>query len=411
LENIQIIIYVVIGAIICESIFYIIVTTANKKFPWLITKKDECPELSKSGLEKFFQNGFDKDLGWVRKPNTTNAESGKTGSVKWSINEKGGRINPGFEGKESLISCYGDSFTFARQVNDNETWEHELSKIMNSNIQNFGVGNYGFDQALLRLKREFKSKKTKYVIIGVVPDSIRRNLNSWKHYFEYGNTFGFKPRFVLSDNELKLINNPINEESKFNRYKEFLDEIRKYDYFYKKKFCKEMISFPYCINIFKNPRRNFSIIYWILKIEIYKKMKKNISKIEWEPMKIIMRINLEWRIRLYNNNEAKNIFNEIIKEFVKTSTEEEFQPIFIMMPQKDDLIFVKSNYNYYQEFIESLKSIQRLKIIDLTDDLLQENNLGELYSDDNEYGGHFSQQGNKKIAEIIYKKLKEFYVI
>ena len=354
----------IIGVILYESIFYMVVTTVNKKFQWLIIKKDEQPKLSDKGLEKFFQTGFDKELGWIRKPNTNNAESGKIKSVIWNINEKGARVNPGFEGKKSLVSCYGDSFTFARQVDDDETWEHELSKLMNSNVQNFGVGNYGIDQALLRIKREYKTKKTKYVILGVVPDSIRRNLNFWKHYFEYGNTFGFKPRFVLSNNKLKLIKNPIDEESKFYCYEEFLEQIRKHDYFYNKKFCKEMIRFPYCISIFKNPRRNFSIIYWVIKIGIYKKIRKNISKFEWEPMKIIMRINLKWRIKLYKNNEATNIFSKIIEEFIKVAEKEEFEPIFVMMPQKDDIIFVKSNYNFYQEFIEGLDVKNKLKIID-----------------------------------------------
>lgn len=401
----------IIGAIICETIVYILVTTVNKKFQWLIIKRDEKPKLTKKGLERFFLNGFDEELGWVRKPNTNNAESGKIKSVNWNINEKGARINPDFEEKESLISCYGDSFTFGRQVNDDETWEHELSKLTNSNVQNFGVGNYGIDQALLRLKREYKTKKTKYVILGVVPDSIRRNLNFWKHYFEYGNTFGFKPRFILSNNELKLIKNPIDEESKFYYYEEFLEEIRKHDYFYDKKFSKEIITFPYCINIFKNPRRNFSIIYWVIKIGIYKKMKKDISKFGWEPMKIIMRINLKWRIKLYKNSEAKIIFSKIIDEFMKFSKKEEFQPIFLMMPQKDDIIFIKSNYNFYQEFLEEINVNNKLKIIDLTKELLLENNLDDLYTDNNEYGGHFSQQGNKKVAEIIYKKFQEFFGI
>lgn len=409
MENLLIIIYVIIGFIIVESIVYGLVKNVNKKFQWLIIKKDENPKLSKKRLEKFFQNGFDEELGWIRKPNTNNEESGKTKFVKWNINDKGARMNPGYEEKESMISCYGDSFTFGRQVNDNETWEHELSKLMNTNIQNFGVGNYGIDQSFLRLKKEFKSKKTKYVILGVVPDSIRRNLNFWKHYFEYGNTFGFKPRFVISENNLKLIRNPINEESKFYEYEEFLDEIKEYDYFYKNKFCKEIIKFPYCVTVLKNPLRNFSIIYWISKIALYKKMKKDISKIEWNPMKIIMKINLKWRIQLFQDKEAENIFKKIIEEFVKFSKDEKFKPIFVMLPQKDDLLFIKSNYNFYKKFIDKLNVIEGLKVIDITGELLQENELDNLYSDDNEYGGHFSKYGNKKVGEILHLKFLEFF--
>lgn len=407
LESLSIFGYtLLLSFIMVEIIAYGIVKFVNKRFQWLILKKDEEPELSKQELTKFFRGGFDTELGWVRKPNTNNDEYGRSAFVKWSINEKGARVNPGYENQESTISCYGDSFTFARQVNDDETWEHELSKMMNSNIQNFGVGNYGIDQSLLRLKREYKSNKTKYVILGVVPDSIRRNLSFWKHYFEYGNTFGFKPRFIVSDNELRLIKNPINEESKFFEYKKHLDELRQYDYFYKKKFCKDIICFPYCITVFKQPKRNLSIIYWVLKISFDKKMKKDVSNIEWNPMKTIMRINLKWRVRLYREKHATKIFKKIIEEFNKFAMQEKFIPVFVFLPQKDDLLFIRSNYNFYQKFLEELKTIDGLRVIDVTSDLLNEDNLDELYSDDNEYGGHFSKQGNKKIAELLHQKFK-----
>ncbi len=393
--------------IVIESICQIVIRFVNKEFPWLIIKKDEKPKLSKIGLEKFFKNGFDEKLGWVRKPNTNNEESGKLKLVKWSINEKGARTNPEYDNKKSNISCYGDSFTFARQVNDNETWEHELSKKTNSNVQNFGVGNYGVDQSLLRLKQEYNSNRTKYVILGVVPDSIRRNLNFWKHYFEYGNTFGFKPRFILSENKLKLIENPINEKIKFNEYDKFLEQIKKYDYFYKKKFLKEIITFPYSINILKNIKRNFSIIYWVMKIAWYKKRKMNTSEIEWKPMEKIMKINLDWRIKLFQNNEAVTIFKKIIEEFFNFSQKEKFIPIFVILPQKDDILFIKSHFNFYEKFFQDLKENEKLFTIDITNELLNQEELSELYTDDNEYGGHFSVEGNKKIAEIIYKKIQE----
>jgi hypothetical protein len=83
----------------------------------------------------------------------------------------------------------------------------------------------------------------------VVPDTISRIVSVWKHYYEYGNTFGFKPRFVLKNNKLKLIQNPIDDESKFYRYHDFLDEIRNNDFFYRKKFRKEKISFPYSVTV------------------------------------------------------------------------------------------------------------------------------------------------------------------
>ena len=227
--------------LIIELIFRSIIISVNKKFQWLIIEKDEYPILSEDGLKKFIPHGYDPELGWTRKPNTFHKEIGKKGNpTQWTINSKGVRTNPSFDKTNSKISCYGDSFTFCRQVNDNETWEYFLSNLFNTNVQNFGVGNYGIDQSLLRLKRAYLKNKTDVVILSVVPDTISRIISVWKHYYEYGNTFGFKPRFILKNDKLELKKSPIDDKSKFFRYQEFIDEIRENDFFYEIKFifCK-----------------------------------------------------------------------------------------------------------------------------------------------------------------------------
>ena len=90
---------------------------------------------------------------------------------------------------------------------------------------NFGVGNYGIDQALLRMKREYPKNKTDSVILAIVPETISRIVSIWKHYYEYGNTFGFKPRFILKNNQLQLIQNPIDNELKFFKYEIYSKKI------------------------------------------------------------------------------------------------------------------------------------------------------------------------------------------
>lgn len=398
---IPIVIFVVI-----ELSIYLIVKFVNKEFPWLIINKDEKPILPIDGLKKFIPLGYDAELGWVRKPNTEHNEHGKNGAIKWSINSNGSRTNPGFDDCESKISCYGDSFTFSRQVSDDETWEHYLSKMKQTNVQNFGVGNYGLDQAILRLKREFPHHKTDTVILAVVPDTISRILSVWKHYYEYGNTFGFKPRFILKNNNLELIPNPINEENQFQNYNEKLDQIQKYDYFYKNKFKKEIIHFPYSLTILKHIKRNFGIIYWILKIHHAKKSGTNTPKLAWKPMNIIMNINLSWRVKLYQDKSITLLLHSLIKEFVDYANNNNFNPVFMFLPQKDDLLYIKKNYNFYQPFIDEINKISDLKIIDVTNNFLQESNLDLLYSDSNNYGGHYSPTGNRKIADIISANLK-----
>ena len=400
--------FLVVGIVflISEISVYKLVLSVNKKFQWLILEKDENPQISESVLEKFLPHGYDAELGWVRKPNTEHFENGKDGKVKWTTNNSGARTNPKFEETKSNISCYGDSFSFCRQVNDDETWEYHLSELLKTNVQNFGVGNYGLDQTYLRLKREYPKNPTKIVMIGVVPDTISRIISILKHYYEYGNTLGFKPRFKIHKNKLELLKNPIDTEGKFSKYNEYLDYIQENDFFYKAKFRKEKITFPYCITIFRNLRRNFGIIKWIKKIEEYESKNKDTKEISWKPMDIIMKINLEWRIKLFKDKNTLELFKKILEEYVDFSKLKNFSPIFMFLPQKDDILFIKQNYNFYQEFITEISGINNLIFVDITKGLLQEECLDELYSDNNEYGGHYSMVGNQKIANLIFEQLK-----
>ena len=405
-EQIIILIWIPIIWSIVEIVIQIWVRLVNNKFQWLIISKDERPKLSKIGLKKFIHHGYDSELGWIRKPNTTNTEKNKNGEASWSINSIGARTNPEFESQKSTISCYGDSFTFCRQVNDNETWEHYLSKLEKTNVKNFGVGNYGVDQSILRLEREFTNNQTDVVILAVVPDTICRIVSSWKHYYEYGNTFAFKPRFILKNDEIKIIKNIIDQQQKFDYYEKYLAEIQKFDFFYKQKFLKEKITFPYSFNIFRNMKRNFSILLWVTKIFFCRILGKDISDFEWESMKIIMDINLKWRLRLFQNTDVITLFQKILERFSKYGLNENFVSIFIFIPQKDDIEFIKKNYHFYKNFIDIINGINGIFFIDITEKFLKVSNLNELYSDDNQYGGHLSKHGNKLVAEIIYEQLE-----
>ena len=405
-EQIIILIWIPIIWSIVEIVIQLWVKLVNKKFQWLIISKDERPKLSKTGLKKFIHHGYDSELGWIRKPNTTNTEKNKNGEAFWSINSIGARTNPEFESQKSTISCYGDSFTFCRQVNDNETWEHYLSKLEKTNVKNFGVGNYGVDQSILRLEREFTNNQTDIVILAVVPDTICRIVSSWKHYYEYGNTFAFKPRFILNNDEIKIIKNSIDQQQKFDYYEKYLADIQKFDFFYKQKFLKEKITFPYSFNIFRNMKRNFSILLWVTNIFFCRKLGKDISDFEWESMKIIMDINLKWRLRLFQNTDVITLFQKILERFSRYGLSENFVSIFIFIPQKDDIEFIKKNYHFYKNFIDIINGINGIFFIDITEKFLKASNLNELYSDDNQYGGHLSKYGNKLVAEIIYEQLK-----
>ena len=164
--------------------------------------KDKYPSYNK---EEFFIHSFysfDDLLGTDNNPNTYNNEirfeKKKEVQTKYSIDKIGNRTNKSFNKSSSnYISSYGDSLCFCRYVNDDETWQYNLSKLIKKKVRNFGVGNHGLDQSFLKFKRNFEKKidQPKKIIFLFGPETIRRNMSLWKHYFEFGNYLNSKPAF------------------------------------------------------------------------------------------------------------------------------------------------------------------------------------------------------------------------
>ena len=118
-----------------------------------------------------------------------------------------------------------------------------------------------------------------------------------------------------------------------------------------------------------------------------------------------MKINLKWRLFLFNDNKTLILFKKILEDYVKFSKQNNFKAIFIFFPQKDDVVFIKSYHHFYKNFVNQLSSIDGLYFIDILQPLIEEKNLDLIYSDNNSYGGHYSVAGNKKISEIIYSEM------
>ena len=160
-----------------------------KDFQWIITSDDEYPNLDSKGLKRFLLKSYDAKLGWVRKKNSKGMEKGEKGLVSFKIDKYGSRLNSNNLIYTPTIACFGDSYAFCRQVDNDETWEYYISDFLKTGVFNFGVGNYGLDQALIRYKNTNLPSSIDTVIMAVVPETICRIQSYWKHYLEFGNTF------------------------------------------------------------------------------------------------------------------------------------------------------------------------------------------------------------------------------
>jgi hypothetical protein len=105
----------------------------------------------------------------------------------------------------ALVSLYGESFTFGSEVSDEEAWGNRLAARLEARVDNFGVGGYGTDQALLRYQLN-TNDTARVVVLGIVTENLMRNVNQYRDLLYASGGLGFKPRFILnSTNGLELV--------------------------------------------------------------------------------------------------------------------------------------------------------------------------------------------------------------
>ena len=266
-----------------------------------------------------------------------------------------------------------------------------------TNVLNLGVGNYGLDQGFLRLKREYRNARTKVVIMGVVPETIVRILGVWRHYYEYGNTFAFKPRFVVDGDGLSLIPNFIDREDKFHDLPRYLPEIQRFDYFYRTRFKRHIIKFPYIISILRRGGRNVPLISALLLRKAYQRVGKRYDR----PWELILQHNNRESINLYQQEAAVELMLGIVREFAEFADAERFTPLFLLMPYQTDLEYLeRTGTYYYRDFMAQVSRL--VPTVDLTEKLLSVDE--NVYTSDF-YGGHLNALGNQLVAQELFSAL------
>lgn len=180
-------------------------------------------------------SGFHPSLGWAPKPHTR--------STDVRINSQGLRSEIEYAHEPDLgtirISAFGDSFTFGSEVDNQDTWEHQMEEQdPRFQVLNFGMGAYGLDQAYLRYLQDGVPFNSAIVIIGFMSENIFRNVNVFRPFYSptYANNLYTKPRFTLVNDRLSLVRNPLSTVDDYKRLVTddgaVLREIGGEDYYY-----------------------------------------------------------------------------------------------------------------------------------------------------------------------------------
>lgn len=405
---------IIFGFIFLEIIIYFTIRYLKKDFQWLITSSEENIYFAKDQIIKFAKNSYDKVLGWDRRPGTSKKEEIKgVGEIKKNIftseyhmNDYNSRLNINHEHLSKKIITFGDSYTFCRHVNDNQTWQWHLSKFTNTNVVNHGVGNYGVDQSLKKMHKEINKYKDKaeIIILSSVPETIVRIVNMWKHYVEYGNIFGFKGRFINKRGKLCWIDNAIDDLRKLENLELHNEKILQHDACYTERFKKDIIKFPFTLSLLKSYKRNIPLIYFLILRKFYLIFNINNETIINKAYNYVMEGNHKHSISLYKNKDYTDLLKKIIIQFKNDVESMNMQPIYLFIPYLHDLIYFKKNKIYYNDLMHNLNHY--ITVVDMTEDFIQYDKIEDLYVSNN-YGAHLSNVGNRVTAECISRKINE----
>ena len=294
----------------------------------------------------------------------------------------GARIDKSnFSTSKACIDMYGDSFTYGYEVEDIDAWPSKLSEKLKCRVRNYGVVGYGTDQAYLRYQHQSK-EYSKIVVLNHLSEDILRNINQFNNLLYPNNELALKPRFIIANNELTLIQT-INL-SKLD-FKEFLgtpQTFLKYDYFIPFGYSGVQIaSFPYLASLFKAFNH-----YHVRAIF------NNKSRIEefYEPK---------------HKSQSLQVTEMIMKEFERSARANGLIPILTIIPTCRDFEHKKIYGDFpYKNLSKELHKHSSF-FIDFGFEIIQnELSYKDLYFN---CSSHMNKIGNQALAEIFERKLKE----
>ncbi len=364
---------------------------------WILTEKNLNFFFDKRKFKSFKKNSFNQILGWDLKKNYKNFDIDGKKKIFFKISKNGYR-NSRFNNKKNAIATFGDSYVFSRQVSDKHTWQEYLSNDLNIFVSNYGVGNYGLDQAFLKYLNTKISKKTKMVIFGFVPETICRIQSIWKNYLEFGNIHAFKPYVKISKGDVIFNKNYLKNKSKLSDIPSIIEQIKKSDRFYETKYLSRIFKFPYSFCFLKNFILNLKIFISTF-VFIFKKKIKS-QELNEKIFPHIMSSNIDDSHKLYLEKYSQKLLIGSMFKIQKKMLRDKKKVLFVIFPQLDDLK-KKSRRNYqnlYKKYDESLN------ILDLTDIFLKKD--FEKYYLNDKYGGHLNSMGNKFVAQEIKRIIK-----
>jgi hypothetical protein len=306
---------------------------------------------------------------------------------KADVDETGSRIIPAYPDATRFPACvslYGDSVTWAAEVDNQHAWSNVLSLLLGCRVANYSGGGYGTDQAYLRFKLNIRDK-SKVVIMGFLTENILRNVNQFRNLLYPNHRYALKPRFILNrDGDLELIPVPNLSKNEYMLLVKEPERFLKHEYFFLEDFGHlNCLEFPYTLSVLKCVTH-----FYIL------------AKIAGKP-------SYGDFYQMDHKSGSLQVTNKILINFYNDAKSEGRIPILLILPTYDDLVYYKKHQKWIFENIITLLRKNAVEPLNIGDDMLEiigKRNLNEFFTPTT---NHLNAEGNKILADIVYQKIKE----
>ena len=145
---------------------------------------------------QFVADRYDGVLGWDNPKGTAPVKhvcAGHTVTETYLADRS--RRTPEVAGGRAILAV-GDSFTLGAEVEDDESYPAQLSRLLGRKVINHGVGGYCPLQAVLKFRQRARDyPEVRTVVLGITREDIPRMLNSYRPalFLHTSGMFSFKP--------------------------------------------------------------------------------------------------------------------------------------------------------------------------------------------------------------------------
>ena len=171
-----------------------------------------------AAVRRHLETAYDAELGWDNPAGTRETDTNVAGR-RWTATYAAGgqRVScmdaaaAGVPAAAPLAAAYGDSTTHGDEVDDGEAWPCLLERALGRRVENHGVGGFGVDQALLKLRRHWASGRVAPVtILGIYSDDAAQLLNRYRPFLVPGTRtkLAFKPAHREREGRIVALPNP-----------------------------------------------------------------------------------------------------------------------------------------------------------------------------------------------------------